>query len=159
VVHTPVSLVDVAPTLTAIAGLPDGIGWSDGRNLCRLPDTRMVYSFTTAHAPLRFSVIRPPWKYIYFNRTAFDDVPPKTAQGRWLASNGQPEELLFNLEEDPGELRNLMGQGLEVETEMRGQMEAWFAQAGSDLLVSAPRGAESIDEQELERLRALGYVQ
>lgn len=159
VVHTPVSLVDVAPTLTAIAGLPDGTDWSDGQDLRRLPETRTVYSFSTAHAPLRFSVISPPWKYIYFNRAAFDDKPPTTAQGRWLADHGHPVELLFNLEEDPGEQRNLMGQHPEVEARMRGLMETWFAEAASDLLVSAPQDAQSIDEEELERLRAMGYVQ
>lgn len=145
VVHTPVSLVDVAPTLTAIAGLPDGDGWSDGLNMLRLPEARTLFSITTAHAPLRFSITRPPWKYIYFNRGAFEDTPPKTAQGRWLKSHGQPTELLFNLEEDPGERQNLIGRAPEVAAEMHGMMEAWFA--------------EAIDEDELERLHALGYVQ
>jgi arylsulfatase A-like enzyme len=159
VVHTPVSLVDVAPTLSAIAGLPDGAGWSDGQDMRRLPRSRTVYSATTAHAPLRFSVIQPPWKYIYFNRKAFDDAPPHTAQGHRLRDHGQPGELLFNLDDDPGEQQNLMGQYPAVEAEMRGLMEAWFAEAGSDLLVSAPRAAEAIDEEELERLRALGYLQ
>ncbi len=159
VVHTPVSLVDVAPTLSAIAGLPANPDRGDGRNICRFDDARTLFSFTSAHAPLRFSVIRPPWKYIYFNRKAFDGEVPQTAQGRWLMSHGPPAEQLFNIEDDPGERKDLMGTVPEVEAEMRGRMEAWFAEAGSDLLNSVPQNSEVLDEQELERLRALGYVQ
>jgi hypothetical protein len=154
-----VALVDVAPTLAAIAGLPEGDGWSDGRDMRRLPPGRTLFSFCTAHAPLRFSIIKPPWKYIYFNRAAFGDDEPSTAQGRWLKNHGHPEELLFNIAEDPGERHNLIGQRPGVEADMRRRMEAWFAHAGSDLLAAAPQDAEAIDEEELEQLRALGYVQ
>jgi arylsulfatase A-like enzyme len=149
-----VSLVDVAPTLAGLAGLPDGPGWSDGRSLLEpAAGARTVYSTTKAHAPRRFAVTRPPWKYVHFDRASLADSPPKTAQGLWLARNAPPREMLFDLEADPGERRNLAAQHPEVTAELRGMMEAWLAGAGTEG-TAPPAGGE-----DLEKLKALGYVQ
>jgi len=152
--RAPVSLVDVAPTLAGLAGLPDAPGWSDGRGLLDPPDNeRTLYATTTAHAPRRFAVIRPPWKYVHFDKTSLSDGPPETAQGRWLVDQAPPEEMLFDLGADPGERRDLAAQHPEVTAELRGLMEAWLARVGADG-TAPPAGGE-----DLEKLKALGYVQ
>jgi len=61
--------------------------------------------------------------------------------------------MLFDLGADPGERRNLAAQHPEVTAELRGLMEAWLARAGTDG-TAPPAGGE-----DLEKLKALGYVQ
>lgn len=153
--RAPVSLVDVAPTLAALAGLPEAPGWSDGRSLLDPPDEeRTIYATTSAHAPTRFAVLRPPWKYVWFDRGSLAGSPPETAQGRWLAAHGPPEEMLFDIEADPGERRNLAGRHPEVTAELRGLMETRLDGGGAGGTEERPPG-----EADLERLKALGYVQ
>jgi len=156
IVHAPVSLVDVAPTLTTLASLPDEHGWSDGRNMLDLPpEPRIIYSNTMAHAPTRFAVIRPPWKYIHFDRAALAEKPPETAQGRWLVRQDHPSELLFNLETDPDERFDLAEERPQVMAEMRGLMSTWFTESGGT--ITSEDATLSPDER--KRLLALGYIQ
>jgi len=156
--HDPVSLVDVGPTLTALAGLkisPACTG--DGEHLLRIPPDRCLFSRTTAHGPLRISIVDFPYKYVFFNRRSIEDAPP-TAQGRWLARHGQPSELLFNLEEDPGEQHNLIGHLPDVESELRRQARNKLVNLGQEVELPTP-SEENLDPDMLEQLRALGYIQ
>lgn len=93
-IETPVSTLDVTPTLAEIAGvsLEEVSPWVDGESL--LPLTRgeertspvaMEYAAEASYAPL-VSLRKGPWKY---NRCALD-----------------PDQL-FNLDQDPHELINL----------------------------------------------------
>ncbi len=93
-IETPVSTLDVTPTLADIAGvsLEEVAPWVDGESL--LPLTRgeertspvaMEYAAEASYAPL-VSLRQGPWKY---NRCALD-----------------PDQL-FNLDKDPHELTNL----------------------------------------------------
>lgn len=158
VVHAPVSLVDVVPTLVELAGLEIGPDDTEGRSLLQAAPERPVYSWTRAHGPLRFSVTSPPYKYIYFNRQGIEGSPPATAQGRWLAEHGQPAELLFNLEEDPGEQHNLVGRLPEVERRLRLQMSEQLALFDVEMLEPVSSSSDLTPEAK-EQLRALGYIQ
>ncbi|MBE1283022.1 MAG: choline-sulfatase [Rhodobacteraceae bacterium] len=93
-IETPVSTIDVTPTLGALAGvdMAEIEPWTDGHNLVplaqgeeRTAPVLMEYAAEASYAPL-VSMRYGPWKY---NRCALD-----------------PDQL-FNLDEDPNELSNL----------------------------------------------------
>ena len=93
-IETPVSTIDVTPTLGALAGvdMAEIEPWTDGHNLVplaqgeeRTAPVLMEYAAEASYAPL-VSIRYGPWKY---NRCALD-----------------PDQL-FNLDEDPNELTNL----------------------------------------------------
>jgi choline-sulfatase len=93
----PVSLLDLAPTLCDIGGIPrdEVAAWTDGESLKPLIDggmrttpVLMEYAAEGSHAPL-VAIREGDWKYV---RCALD-----------------PEQL-FNLAMDPQELDNLAGQ-------------------------------------------------
>jgi choline-sulfatase len=93
-VETPVSTLDVTPTLADLAGvsLDEVLPWVDGESLLplakgeeRTNPVAMEYAAEASYAPL-VSLRDGPWKY---NRCALD-----------------PDQL-FNLDDDPHELTNL----------------------------------------------------
>ncbi|MBC9246848.1 choline-sulfatase [Paracoccus sp. 11-3] len=92
-VDTPVSTIDVLPTLCDLAGLSmdDIAPWTDGRSLANGAAGRgpvaMEYAAEGSIAPM-VALCDGPWKYI--------------------ACEADPE-ILFNLEIDPDELTNLAG--------------------------------------------------
>ena len=95
-IDTPVSTIDVAPTLCDLAGVSMGdiAPWTDGHSLVGLMNgeareapVMMEYAAEASYAPL-VSLRSGPWKY---NRCALD-----------------PDQL-FNLDNDPHELCNLAG--------------------------------------------------
>ncbi len=94
-VETPVAHVDLVATMLDLAAASTA-GGLRGRSLVRLahgqPGNHPVYAVSESHSEGNctgsFMVRKDNWKYIYFS---------------WY------EPLLFNLKEDPGELRNLAG--------------------------------------------------
>jgi choline-sulfatase len=99
----PVSTLDVLPTLAELAGidLSDGAEWLDGVSLLdtarrgeRAAAVPMEYAAEGSIAPM-IAIRRGPWK---FTRCAAD-----------------PDQL-FNLEEDPSELRDLAGDADHAQT-------------------------------------------
>jgi hypothetical protein len=60
---------------------------------------------------------------------------------------------LFDLERDPAQETNVAGTALAVEEELMATLERWLADRRTDLPPPAP-----LSEIEIERLRALGYV-
>jgi choline-sulfatase len=133
-----VSLVDVAPTLLALAGaepLPD----VDGRDLRRQldaaePGERALYMETLATAldlgwsPL-FAVRVGPWKYIR-----------------------APRSELYDLREDPGELDDRAARDAARAAALDALLERHLAGAARAPLPVA------LSEQDRARLRSLGYV-
>ena len=65
--------------------------------------------------------------------------------------NAPDTSELYHLEEDPGEMRNLFGEGVE---QQRRLVDALIE---LDPFVEGPFG-EAADEEVLERLRSLGYL-
>ncbi len=96
VIDTPVSHVDLAATLLDLGGVPAPSGLR-GKSLLPLISgnihaaPRFVYSecHTEGNATGSFMIRKGDWKYLYFSYY------------------GRP--LLFNLRDDPGELKNLAG--------------------------------------------------
>ncbi|PJE32000.1 choline-sulfatase [Pseudooceanicola antarcticus] len=120
-VETPVSTIDVTPTLADLAGidLTEIMPWTDGESLVPLGQggtretpVRMEYAAEASYAPL-VALRMGDWKYI---RCELD--PP----------------LLYNLAEDPAELVNRAGDpaAQEVEAEFARMFEAYWDLAGFD---------------------------
>jgi arylsulfatase A-like enzyme len=156
VVEQPASHLDLVPTVLGLVGIPapEGLPGLDltpvllGRD--ELPDDRAVYSavLRLAHReqmPLRRVVVRGDLKYV---------------EGH--ARFGDAEGLLFDLESDPGETRNLRGERADVFLGLAELAERWERELGLD--PEAARGGSAEDaatppsEEEIESLRALGYV-
>jgi arylsulfatase A-like enzyme/Tfp pilus assembly protein PilF len=137
-VGAPVSLVDVAPTLLALAGLSSGKG-VEGIDLTTLldaePPDRVVYA--ESHVPrleYRFSELR-------------------ALRRGGLKLIDAPEPELYDLAADPGELRPLDEPALDQEllADLRGFIEESEALAGDAV-------STALDAESAAALRSLGYL-
>ncbi|MGH9461444.1 MAG: sulfatase-like hydrolase/transferase [Vicinamibacteria bacterium] len=154
-IATPVSLVDVMPTILAMVNV-DYRGDIQGSSL--LP---LMFDFENyQHPPVfaggrlgRGAIIEMPWKYYArIDRATNPDFATRPASFPPLRPDGQ----LFSLTDDPLETRDLSDERPEVAAELRGKLEAWY-EGGSAFRYEVK--TEEIDSETLERLRSLGYVQ
>ncbi|HVS01043.1 MAG TPA: sulfatase [Thermoanaerobaculia bacterium] len=130
--------IDVFPTLLAAVGAPaypsDGIDLrqitGEGRN-----GRRVVFA---EHTGLLGAMVRTRRHKYWWSR------------GNRFVPDGA---YLYDLERDPAEAANLAGSGLPVERELTALLERWMARHGA-----GPAQKEAQSEEELERLRALGYL-
>jgi arylsulfatase len=134
-----VQTLDLFPTLVAAAGLP--VPRQDGTDLRELTegDRRGRRAVFSEHAVrLGVSVRTPEWRYglNQGNRQFLPDGP-----------------YLYDLKADPGEIRNLAGQGLPIEKELNGLLLRWI----SNRRKSPNPQSRDLTEEEEQRLRALGY--
>jgi N-sulfoglucosamine sulfohydrolase len=149
-----VSNVDILPTLLQAAGLevPEAVQGTSFLSLLRgeeTPARDAIFAEKTFHDcydPMR-GVRTRRYKYIrYFEKTAHHPIPADTAMGGASRELGPVArsgfEELFDLEADPGETRNLAGQGAyaHVCEEMRARLAAWM-QATRDPLLEGPVGS------------------
>jgi len=149
VVEIPVALVDLLPTVLDVLGLetPEAV---TGRSL--MPRIRgsepsaPPYVFLEAghRLPSQLAVRRGRWKLVQLRSEA-----DRQRYG--------PEWQLFDLAADPGEERNVLEEHPEVAEELRAAVEAYAAgapEAGGETL-----DLESLDEDTVRMLEALGYVE
>jgi arylsulfatase A-like enzyme len=101
--HALTANVDMAATIHALAGVPAPAG-IDGKNLLplltapqgRVRDTLPLFNFWGALSAQTMAIVAPGWKYIYWSS----------------GSDGmKPTEELFNLSEDPFEMKNVAAEG------------------------------------------------
>jgi arylsulfatase A-like enzyme len=142
-VETPVSLVDLLPTVLAVLGVPGGAEPSDGLDLSPLWQAASSgaaandvfeerYLFAeAASANLRLAVRQGRHKLIYDRVTGEDE--------------------LYDLEADPGEQSDISALQKEVTLRLR---ERLFER--SEQSAEGPR--VELSPQEIEHLRALGYL-
>jgi tetratricopeptide (TPR) repeat protein len=136
-----VRLVDVMPTLLDLLGFPalEGVQGVSLRPLFARPESDLgltaygesiEFALAFGLAPLRF-VREGRWKYVH-----------------------KPEPELFDLEADPGELRNVAAKHPKQVAHLRDRLHT--------LLVAAPPAPDDVtlemDAEELKQLQALGYV-
>jgi len=154
-IHSPVSLMDVAPTLLSLAGLPPDPGYR-GQDLapsCRSgtePPPEMIQAESMEFGPERFCVRDGNLKLILTPR------PDRQLSGS-VTITPRPIEL-FDLGSDPGERVDLSRfLGGPVRTLMH------FAWQRADKALfsgrSTPPNPEDLPPELLEKLRSLGYVQ
>lgn len=156
-VHTPVSLVDLLPTLFRLAGVEPARMPDAGRDLFAVPAERNLLSETWAGgAPPRFCLRQGPYKYVQFNREAESAAKLQYA-GRWLLEHGPADEELYNLDDDPGERHNLVAELPDVARRMRQEVSRLFGTAAT--VVAGSGKQEKVDRDTEERLRELGYIE
>ena len=136
----PVSLVDVGPTILAIAGIaaPDEM---KGRNLLGSNGGRQG---TGSPEPEVYAESEYP-------RVAGWSPLQALTDGRWKTIRVGSETELYDLKKDTGEQNNLARSQQSTATAMAARIDAIHASGGS--ATSQPISAEA-----QERLRALGYV-
>ena len=142
--ETPVSHVDLAPTLLALAGIVPGAGWQ-GQSLAGSirggsePPARPVAMEIAGEPkmpPVRQRAIRDGRHKLI---TSFDDA-------RWA-------EALYDLEADPHERTNLARRMPDVADRLRAKLRALVAEEAETVAIA---GEE--DEEIADRLRELGYL-
>lgn len=144
----PVRLIDVAPTLLSLAGLQP-IKDMLGVDLLKteIPNDRArvieTYGGAVPSVPGAKAVMaaRPPMRQ-------------SVTKGEWKLIIGGPGPELFNLTNDPGELKNLIDEEKPRAAELREIIEDWDAKI--------PKGsaeAAELDGEDIEALKSLGYVE
>ena len=134
-----VQTLDLFPTLLAAAGVP--VPKQDGRDLRRVAadgrgSRRAVFGEMAGGIGAMVRTER--WKYM-------------TCKGNELLPRGP---LLYDLESDPAEERNLAGTGNPVEDELAGLLERFLRDRRGDADAAERL---TLSEEEEARLRALGY--
>jgi tetratricopeptide (TPR) repeat protein len=136
-----VSIVDLVPTLLTLAGRPTPPAL-DGRDIG--PSTRGEAG-TERRLPLEteFALDSYGWAPL---------VGLTDGALKWI---GAPEEELYDLTADPGELSNLAGRRPE---DMRRLAGLWKKAVTQDRRSLPVAGSETEDAERLARLQSLGYV-
>jgi arylsulfatase A-like enzyme len=141
VIEDPVRLVDVMPTLLALAGVEPPVA-VQGRDLGPL-----LRGETLPEAPALLE-LRRPRRHLRGLRSA----------GRKLVSDARGRSLLFDLVRDPGEARPLRGSEAVVEARRELDRTLEAAQGFRDGLAARGAVATPLDREMRERLEALGYL-
>ena len=139
-IETPVSLLDVAPTILDLLGLPtpETMG---GRSLAPLLTDRSARGVDLFAEVDRSEAARvAAWR-----------------SGRWkyLRHFSRGWEKLFDLEADPAERTDLSASHPGTLLRLRGEVEALYAAHEGEEKVPV----RELEAEEVERLRALGYVE
>jgi choline-sulfatase len=135
-VDAPVALVQVAPTLRALAGI-DGGPPADGPPL---PDLGIA----SGAAPE------------LVHSGCGDLLAVRAGRHKLLTSRaGTVPEQLFDIDADPGERRDLAAERPDVTATLRAAASAYWAAGGAPASGTVP----GVDPQLREQLRALGYAQ
>jgi arylsulfatase A-like enzyme len=132
------SAVDLLPTALTLLGLesPEGIR---GQSL----------------VPLLGGVTPPTWRETAFSQVADHDPSHqgssvRTLRHKYIRARESGEEL-YELERDPGELRNLMARGADAELpRLRGELDRFEGTISQE--------TPELDDETEQQLRALGYV-
>lgn len=151
-----VSLIDLAPTILDVCGLPKDALPASGRSL--LDPDRVPRSFVVAENDRPLNGIQLlEGAFPEFDTTPIDRRMRmiRTARYKLVWSDVGPSEF-YDLEADPGELRNLGKVPSEARLALESELEDWMGRARGD---PAARPFESQDAESLERLRALGYIE
>lgn len=148
VIEQPVSLVDLHPTILELVGLP-AVPDGDGASLARLlrgaasegPTAReFVFEGDSDKRCVARGILAGRYKLLHIegNYEGLED-----------------ELLLFDLESDPEELRNLAGERPAIAADLRQRMERLFAAAAARALPVEGGPPVELDRRTLE---ALGYL-
>lgn len=147
VIDNLVRMVDFAPTILDYAGMSAEAVDMEGVSLRPLIEGRKLPPLTAFYSTIRYNVVRDSrWKY---------------RLEKALTGQDPPKELLFDIVADPGEEHDVADLHPEVVERMRRQYRAFAfgltSRASPSDAVPIP-GQEEIAQEELERLKALGYV-
>ena len=149
----PAQQIDFMPTILALAGIEPPAGLP-GHNLLAPRDPNLP-QFLERNRPPQWQqrgVIEGRHKLIVVEKADTTDVPPSSLNEEIAVKNVHPGIYLYDTENDPGEKTNLFSETDSTSLRLLGLVTRAF---------STPRqhGAPvQVDEQLLEKLRSLGYV-
>ena len=154
-VDDPVSLVDLAPTVLDVCGVLESGDVMLSRSLCdreaRVPDS----VFAENGRPI--NAVRLLQRFPDFDVSTIDHEMRAVRTGRhklvWKV--GKAAEL-YDLVEDPQEAMDIGGIDRELRNTLLLTLREWVAGLDTSL---RPGAFSSRDRENLERLRALGYVE
>jgi len=155
-VEAPALNLDVAPTVLGLLGLPvpaglRGYDWSGGlRGTAALPDER-----TSCHQAHKGAVQSVQDAERARERGLLEVALVDAAGGKELWRLKSGERGRFDLRRDPGESRNLEPAGAPPSP----ALQACLAEVRAGLIASDALPSGSTDEETLEALRALGYIE
>ena len=155
-VRDPVGLVDIMPTLLEAAGIPP-VPCMQGRSFWKVmlgkARRREVYGETTDYDHAKLFLVRDHLKLIYELEGLLS--PARSYRVR--------KRLLFDLRDDPGERKNLLGpKGAgnppvrEAES-LQASMDRWYKTVRRPCRFYQPSEADTSKDIE-DRLKALGYI-
>jgi arylsulfatase A-like enzyme len=136
-VQVPVSTYDILPTTLSVVGLPEH-ELAMGRDLSVMFDGVDVPALVFSGGRKRNVVFDWPWKM----------------EANCFYKGCKPDEL-YNLEKDPEELNNLIGQHPDIQDTLLAAMDARMVYIRE---IAPEYKAVEIDDATRERLRSLGYV-
>jgi arylsulfatase A-like enzyme len=144
VIETPVSLLDLAPTLLELLGVDPAAG-DPMQGKSRV-------SLIEGEAPA-------DGEPIFLFRPDNTEIPGEqyaVRHGDWklIRGPGPGRRELFDLAADPEEREDRSGAEAARVRELEARLDAWLAAHGR----SDPPPATTVSPEDLERLRALGYV-
>jgi arylsulfatase A-like enzyme len=151
----PAMIFDVTPTVLSSLSLEERLG-SPGRDLLSASGSGEVLGETRFHETGHRFFAQNPRRQL--------DGPAghwKSArEGNWKliripTPDGDIHEL-YDLEEDPGETRNLFREDDPVARDLVKKLDAWLAGFGE--VTEGDAASDAIDPATAERLRALGYL-
>jgi arylsulfatase A-like enzyme len=143
VVKTPVSLLDVAPTILDVLGLPRRVG--------SVTHGRSLLTALGGNEPERIPLYAQQILYGHRKRSILDVDDWKLIQ----AYDARESSLLFHLTDDPGETRDRKSEEPTRAEALRARLEAYFeALPGPD----TARLAGAVSEGTASGLRAVGYL-
>jgi arylsulfatase A-like enzyme len=139
-------IFDIGPTLLGLAGLPVPEGL-DGVDLLREPERLPEFAFATCYAGKVVRSRQHKLVHLASGRLEEHRRPPALL-GEWR---------LFDLEADPGELRDVRAEEPEVFAVMRQALASYGGDPEAAQLTEEEVG--DLDRKTVERLRAMGYVE
>ena len=148
VVAEPVELVDLAPTLLELLGVRDALPRPQGRSLAAA-----VLGDATLDPENPVFLQRRVYRRQKLRGLAVAGEKLGVRAGRWkyVEAGEEGTRELYDLSSDPGELTNLADTRPEEAQRLHEAIAAWRART--------PEGrAAEVSEDDVERLRALGYV-
>ncbi len=151
VYEAPVEVGDIMPTAFSFLGLSFDKGKIHGKDL----SPRLLDNAPPDHNRLVF-MQRRHYETKRFKGYSVKGAKFSVRQGQWkyIVSEYDGDEELFNLKEDPGELTNLATREVEKKKELSSRLDAVV----SSLKRISKVSDQNISDEDNERLRALGYV-
>ena len=147
IVDRQVRLMDVAPTLLSLAGIP--IPEEFGTPHPKVPDAeRDLTPWIEGSEPVTSLAA---FSHLHEHRLSV-----RTETSKWIEHPGTGDQERYDLTADPGERRNLVGESSDLDLKLHGDLAEWQKkwQAARPLA----EGTEMTAEQ-IERLRSLGYIE
>jgi len=154
-----VSLVDIVPTILDVCGLVDDKNRSHVAKYSLCSAEREKRKFITAENERPVNGVQVLKKeYPAFDTKPIDRPMRMIRTDRYkLIWHVGAEYELYDLQADPGELTNIVKQKPELKDELYVQLREWMSTL--NVPEDAPDTFKGKDQQSLEALRALGYIE